>query len=107
MCLKINQNNEILISKVKTILLLKRLSKYIKTLVNKKRTTIKDIANVLNISPAAVSKALHDDSRISEKTKEAVKQVAKNLNYQPNHLASALRRGKSNLVGVIVPRTNS
>jgi len=75
--------------------------------VNKKRTTIKDIANVLNISPAAVSKAMHDDSRISAKTKEAVKRVAKELNYQPNHLASALRRGKSNLVGVIVPRTNS
>lgn len=74
---------------------------------NKKKTTIKDIANVLNISPAAVSKALHDDSRISKKTKKAVKQVAKNLNYQPNHLASALRKGKSNLVGVIVPRTNS
>lgn len=75
--------------------------------MKKKRTTIKDIANVLNISPAAVSKALHDDSRISAKTKEAVKRVAKELNYQPNHLASALRKGKSNLVGVIVPRTNS
>ncbi|GAA4299238.1 LacI family DNA-binding transcriptional regulator [Aestuariibaculum suncheonense] len=76
-------------------------------MTNKKKTTIKDIANVLNISPAAVSKALHDDSRISDKTKEAVREVAKELNYQPNHLASALRRGKSNLVGLIVPRTNS
>ena len=76
-------------------------------MANKKRTTIKDIANVLNISAAAVSKALHNDPRISDKTKEDVKKIAKNLNYQPNHLASALRRGKSNLVGVIVPRTNS
>jgi LacI family transcriptional regulator len=76
-------------------------------LANKKKTTIKDIANVLNISAAAVSKALHNDSRISEKTKKAVRQVAENLNYQPNHLASALRNGKSKLVGVIVPRTNS
>ena len=73
----------------------------------KKKTTIKDIANVLNISAAAVSKALHNDSRISEKTKKAVRQVAKNLNYEPNHLASALRSGKSHLVGVIVPKTNS
>ena len=76
-------------------------------MANKKKTTIKDIANVLNISAAAVSKALHNDSRISEKTKKAVRQVAENLNYQPNHLASALRNGKSKLVGVIVPRTNS
>jgi LacI family transcriptional regulator len=87
--------------------LLNRLSKYIKKSIIKKKTTIKDIASVLNISPAAVSKALHNDSRISEKTKKAVRQVAKNLNYQPNHLASALRSGKSKLVGVIVPRTNS
>ena len=79
---------------------------YLKKL-NKKRTTLKDIANVLGISTAAVSKALNDDARISVKTKKAVKQVANELNYQPNHLASALRKGKSNLVGVIVPRTNS
>ncbi|TDS12002.1 LacI family transcriptional regulator [Maribacter caenipelagi] len=75
--------------------------------MNKKRTTLKDIANVLSISTAAVSKALNDDTRISVKTKKAVRQVAKELNYQPNHLASALRKGKSKLVGVIVPRTNS
>lgn len=72
-----------------------------------KKTTIKDIAKTLNISAAAVSKALHNDSRISKTTKDAVKRVAKELNYQPNHLASALRKGKSNLVGVMVPRTNS
>lgn len=75
--------------------------------MNKKKITLKDIAKVLDISSAAVSKALNDDSRISAKTKVAVRRVAKELNYQPNHLASALRRGKSNLVGVIVPRTNS
>ena len=87
------------------LFLLKRLSN--STILKKKKTTIKDIADVLKISPAAVSKALHDDSRISTKTKEAVKRVALQLNYQPNHLASALRSGKSKLVGVIVPRTNS
>lgn len=76
-------------------------------MAKKNKTTIKDIANVLNISTAAVSKALHNDSRISDKTKKAVRQVAENLNYQPNHLASALRSGKSKLIGVIVPKTNS
>jgi LacI family transcriptional regulator len=74
---------------------------------NKKKSTIKDIGNVLGITPSAVSKALNNNPRISEKTKIAVQQVAKNLNYQPNHLASALRKGKSNLVGVIIPRANS
>ncbi len=72
-----------------------------------KKTTIKDIANVLGITPSAVSKALNNHPRISKKTKDAVLQVAKNLNYQPNHIASALRKGKTNLVGVIIPRASS
>ncbi|MFB9056476.1 LacI family DNA-binding transcriptional regulator [Mariniflexile ostreae] len=76
-------------------------------MITKKKTTIKDIANVLGITPSAVSKALSDHPRISDKTKADVIQVAKNLNYQPNHLASALRKGKSNLVGLIIPKANS
>ena len=74
---------------------------------NKKKSTIKDIASVLGLTPSAVSKALNDHPRISEKTKIAVKQVAQELDYQPNYLSSALRKGKSNLVGVIIPRVNS
>lgn len=70
--------------------------------MSNKKTTLKDIAGKLNISTAAVSKALRNDSRISTKTKEAVKKVAKDLDYQPNNLASALRSGKSFLVGVMV-----
>ena len=76
-------------------------------MASKKKTTIKDIANVLGITPSAVSKALSNHPRISDKTKAAVLQIAENLNYQPNHLASALRKGKSNLVGVIIPKANS
>jgi len=76
-------------------------------LENKKKSTIKDIAAVLGLTPSAVSKALNDHPRISEKTKIAVKEAAIQLDYQPNYLSSALRKGKSNLVGVIIPRVNS
>lgn len=85
----------------------KRWNKYKNILGTKKKTTIKDIANVLGLTPSAVSKALNNHPRISERTKTSVQQVAKNLNYQPNYLASALRKGKSNLVGVIIPKANS
>ena len=74
---------------------------------NKKKSTIKDIAAVLGLTPSAVSKALNDHPRISDKTKKAVKEAAIQLDYQPNYLSSALRKGKSNLVGVIIPRVNS
>ena len=74
---------------------------------NKKKSTIKDIATALGLTPSAVSKALNDHPRISDKTKMAVKEAAIQLDYQPNYLSSALRKGKSNLVGVIIPRVNS
>ena len=72
-----------------------------------KKTSIKDIANVLGVSPSTVSRALNNSSRISDKTRIAVQQIAKKLEYQPNQLANALRSGKSYLVGVIIPRNNS
>ena len=71
-----------------------------------KRTTITDIAKALKITPSAVSKALSNHPRISDATKNAVQAMAEKLNYQPNYIASALRKGKSNLVGVIVPAAN-
>lgn len=74
---------------------------------DKKKSTIKDIAAVLGLTASAVSKALNDHPRISDKTKIAVNEVAAQLNYEPNYLSSALRKGKSNLVGVIIPRVNS
>ncbi|MBK0370852.1 LacI family DNA-binding transcriptional regulator [Flavobacterium agrisoli] len=73
----------------------------------KKKTTIKDIATLLGLTPSAVSKALNDHPRISQKTKAAVQEAVIQLNYQPNYLSSALRKGKSNLVGLIVPRINT
>ena len=69
----------------------------------KKKVTIQDIADALGISPSAVSKALNDHPRISDRTKKAVRETALMLNYQRNTLASGLRSGKSHLVGVIVP----
>lgn len=69
----------------------------------KKKATIVDIALKLGITPSTVSKAFSNHPRISAETKDAVFLVAKNLGYQPNSLATGLRKGKSGLVGVLVP----
>ena len=58
---------------------------------------------MLGLSVSGVSRALNNDSRISEATKKRVLEAAAAINYQPNRLATGLRRGKSKLVGVIVP----
>lgn len=71
--------------------------------MKKKKTTIHDIAKHLDITASTVSRALKDSSRISDKTKQTVRATAKELNYQPNNIAAALRKGKSNIIGIIIP----
>jgi len=71
--------------------------------MKKEKATIHDIAEKLNITASTVSRALRDHPRISEQTKKAVLRLAQKLNYQPNHIAAALRSGKSNIIGIIVP----
>ncbi|UOR07394.1 LacI family transcriptional regulator [Hymenobacter aerilatus] len=46
---------------------------------------------------------MNNDPRISAATKQRVQELAQQMNYQPNHLAAGLRKGKSKLLGVIVP----
>lgn len=69
----------------------------------KKKTTIYDIAKELNITVSTVSRALSGFPAISEVTRQLVVDTAKKLNYSPNRLASALKSGKTFIVGVIVP----
>ncbi len=67
------------------------------------QTTIKDIAEKLNISPSTVSRALHDNPEIARKTKKKVINAAKQMNYYPNILAWSLKKQRSQTIGVIVP----
>ena len=71
-----------------------------------KQATIQDIAKALNITASTVSRALNDHPKISRQTKKLVWDMAKNLQYQPNTMASGLRKGKTNTIGMIVPRIN-
>lgn len=69
-----------------------------------KTTTIYDIAKELNISAATVSRALNFNPKIRASTIELVHAEASRLNYKKNKFALGLKSGKSNSVGVIVPR---
>ncbi len=72
-----------------------------------KKTTIYDIAKKLDITAATVSRALNNNPKISLATRELVLKTAASMNYEQNKLALALKSGKSNIVGVIVPRIDS
>lgn len=66
--------------------------------------TITDIAQALGITPSTVSRALAGSPRVKKETRLAVEKAAKEMGYERNVVASNLRRGRSNIVGIIVPR---
>nr|MBI1228728.1 substrate-binding domain-containing protein [Cytophagales bacterium] len=72
----------------------------------KRPITIKDIAEKLNISVATVSRAMRNSPEIKKETKLAVLQMAKEMDYHPNLLASSLSSRKSKVIGVVVPTIN-
>lgn len=74
--------------------------------MKKQKVTIHHIAKELNTTASTVSRALQNNPRISKEMREAVLALAQKLNYQPNSIASSLRRGKGNTIGIIVPLLN-
>jgi LacI family transcriptional regulator len=71
-----------------------------------KRTTIIDIAQSLGVTPSTVSRALAGNLRVRESTRKKVQEKALEMGYQPNVVAASLRRGRSDTVGMLVPRIN-
>lgn len=71
---------------------------------DKTKVTIYDLAQRLGTTASTVSRALQDNPRISAKTREAVKKMARELNYIPDPVAHHLRTGRGNVLGIIVPR---
>ncbi|HEX9511936.1 MAG TPA: LacI family DNA-binding transcriptional regulator [Puia sp.] len=65
--------------------------------------TIKDIARILNISVATVSRALRDTYDVNKETKEKVLNLASKLNYKPNFNATALAHGRTHNIGILLP----
>lgn len=63
--------------------------------------TIKDIAVRCSVSEGTVDRALNGRAGIKQETKEHILQVARELGYRPNHLASCLAKGSSRTIGVV------
>ncbi|WP_310588065.1 LacI family DNA-binding transcriptional regulator [Dyadobacter tibetensis] len=72
-----------------------------------KEVTIYDIAELLQLSAATVSRALNDHPAINIKTRQKVNAKALELGYRSNTFASNLRKKTTQTLGVIVPRLNS
>lgn len=68
-----------------------------------RRTTLKDLAEMLQISTSTVSRALKDHPDISKAVKIRVKEAAETLHYVPNDFAINFRKKSSKIIGLIVP----
>jgi LacI family repressor for deo operon, udp, cdd, tsx, nupC, and nupG len=69
----------------------------------KEAITIKAIARQLKISPSTVSRALHDNPRIGQKTRDAVCELAAQLRFTPSQTARNLRGGKTGVLAMVLP----
>ena len=63
---------------------------------------IRDVAKLAGVSPATVSRVLRGSVPVSSETKARVMDVVRRFDYQPSHLARHLRRGRTDLVGMVV-----
>ncbi len=70
---------------------------------NREDVTLKDIAEVVGKSVAAVSRALNDYDDISEETRGYIKRVAREMGYSPNLMARRLQKRKTDTLGFILP----
>ncbi len=65
--------------------------------------TLEDVAAAAGVSLSTASRALREESPVSETTRRRVRSAARRLGYEPNRLARSLRTRATSFAGVIVP----
>jgi LacI family transcriptional regulator len=67
-----------------------------------KKITIKDIAKLAGVSVSTVSRAINNDSEVSEKTKKKIEKIVSETNYHPSMLARGMVSKKTNMLAILV-----
>lgn len=65
--------------------------------------TIKDVAKFACVGASTVSRYLNNNGYVSKASKEKIDKALKELNYQPNALARAVRQQRTYTVGLVIP----
>jgi LacI family transcriptional regulator len=63
--------------------------------------TIREVATLAGVSVGTASKALNGRGRLRQQTRQQVLDAARRLNFEPNHLARSLARGRTFTVGLL------
>lgn len=65
--------------------------------------SIKEVAKLADVSIATVSRCVNSPEKVSEKTRIKVQDAIVQTGYSPNTLAQSFRRGRTNMVMVVLP----
>ena len=71
--------------------------------MRKGRPTMKDVAALAGVTQPTVSYVINGTATISEEVKEKVNRAIKELNYEPNYTARALKTNRSEIIGILIP----
>ncbi|AKH41403.1 DNA-binding LacI/PurR family transcriptional regulator [Altererythrobacter atlanticus] len=64
---------------------------------------IHDLAKLAGVSAATVSRALAGTGKVSQATRDRIRKLAADHDFQPSSMARNLRTGRTGTIGVIVP----
>ena len=65
--------------------------------------SIKEVAEIAGVSIATVSRCVNSPEKVTERTRLRVEDAIRQTGYSPNTLARNFRRGRTNLVMVVLP----
>jgi LacI family transcriptional regulator len=65
------------------------------------KVTLSDVAKVAGVSLSTASKALSGHDRVSEETRQRIRDVARRLDFHPDALAQSFAQGRSRTVGIL------
>jgi LacI family transcriptional regulator len=71
------------------------------------RLSIHDVAAEAGVSVATVSRALTGTRGVRKESRDAVLAAVAKLGYRPNQVGRALRRRRTQVVGMVLPRVNN
>ena len=74
--------------------------------MKKKIYTIKDIAALAGVSKGTVDRVLHKRGKVSKKALDAINNVLKEIDYQPNLIARNLKNNKTYHICALIPDPN-
>jgi LacI family transcriptional regulator len=71
---------------------------------NSGRMNLEEIARLAGVSRSTVSRVINDDPRVSDRARNAVREVIAAHNFHPNAAARSLATRRTGILGLLIPR---